>query len=385
MSNHTPKGFKCTGKAIGIKKTNPDFALIASDVVAEAAAVFTRSTFCGAPVLLGRELIKSGKSQAFIITSGISNVATGQEGIDNARKEMESVGAELGIDPELVLPNSTGVIGVQLPIDKILSAIKGCKTELSENNWEATAEAIMTTDTFHKLVSVKIGDSVLLGMAKGAGMIEPNMATMLSFWFTDAKIPSEILQPILKRVVDKSFNRLSIDTDTSTSDTVAIMANGLAGEVNLEAFETAFEDAAVNLSKQIVTDGEGATKLIEVVVSGACDVDQAKTMAKSIVNSPLVKTAVYGADANWGRVAMALGKTFDERLDPKILTIAFGEYSVYNDGAPADFSEDAVETYMKDAKEVRISVNLNLGEAEATVWGCDLTEGYIKINALYRT
>jgi glutamate N-acetyltransferase/amino-acid N-acetyltransferase len=222
-------------------------------------------------------------------------------------------------------------------------------------------------------------------MAKGAGMIEPNMATMLSFWVTDAEIPSDVLQPMLKRVVDKSFNRLSIDTDTSTSDTVAIMANGLAGPVDLDAFEAAFTEAAIDMSKQIVTDGEGATKMIEVVVSGALDADQAKIMAKSVVNSPLVKTAVYGADANWGRVAMALGKTFDERLDPEKIQISFGEYAVYDNGAPTGVADEPVEKYMHESKEVTISVHLGLGEFEATVWGCDLTEGYIKINALYRT
>ena len=381
----TPKGFTSLGKCIGIKEKNKDFALIVSEVEANVAAVFTQSTFCGAPVTLGKELIKAGKAQAFFVTSGISNVATGQEGLDNARKEMAAVGAELGVEPNLVLPNSTGVIGVQLPMGKILPAIVGSKDELGPDNWEATAEAIMTTDTHTKLVRCKVGDAVLIGMAKGAGMIEPNMATMLSFWVTDAAIQDSDLQPLLKRVVDKSFNCLSIDTDTSTSDTLAIMANGLAGKVDLAEFEAAFLEAAVTLSKQIVADGEGATKLIEVVVSGAVDDDQAKAMAKSVVNSPLVKTAVYGADANWGRVAMALGKTFDERLEPEKLKISFGEHTVYDNGAPTNISDDPVENYLKEAKEVAISVNLGIGNSTATVWGCDLTEGYIKINALYRT
>ena len=381
----TPKGFSCLGKFIGIKEKLKDFALIVSEVEAQAAAVFTRSTFCGAPVILGKELIKKGKAQAFFITSGISNVATGQEGLDNARKEMEAMGEELGIDPELVLPNATGVIGVQLPMEKILSAIPGCKAELGPDNWEATAEAIMTTDTHAKWVRTQVGQATLIGIAKGAGMIEPNLATMLSFWVTDAEIKSEDLQAMLKRVVDKSYNRLSIDTDTSTSDTVAIMANGLAGSVNLEDFEAAFTEAAVAMAKQIVADGEGATKLIEVVVSEASDEEQAQTMAKSVVNSPLVKTAVYGADANWGRVAMALGKTFDSRLNPDRISISFGEHVVYTDGAPTGIEDEPVEKYMREAEEVTISVKLGLGNDEATVWGCDLSEDYIKINALYRT
>lgn len=381
----TPKGFNCLGKHVGIKKTNKDFALIYSDVEAEAAAVFTRSTFCGAPVILGRELIQSGKAQAFFITSGISNVATGNEGLQNARQEMKVMGQELGIKPELVLPNATGVIGVQLPMEKILKAIPGCKSELGTDNWEASAEAIMTTDTKIKLARKQVGNSVLIGMAKGAGMMEPNMATMLSFWVTDAVISNAELQPMLKRVVDRSFNQLSIDTDTSTSDTVAIMANGQAGAVDLIEFESAFTEAAIELSKKIVADGEGATKLIEVVVKEAADEEQAKTMAKSIVNSPLVKTAVYGADANWGRVTMALGKTFDDRLQPERIQITFGEISVFEGGAPTQFDENAVECYLKEAEEVSITVSLGLGGAEAIAWGCDLTEEYIKINALYRT
>ncbi|MCB1119910.1 MAG: bifunctional glutamate N-acetyltransferase/amino-acid acetyltransferase ArgJ [Verrucomicrobiae bacterium] len=383
----TPKGFKCLGKHIGIKakNKNKDFALIASDVPANAAAVFTRSTFCGAPVILGKELIKQGRAQAFFITSGVSNVATGAEGINNARREMTAIAEELGIEPNLVLPNATGVIGVQLPMEKILPAISGCKSELGTYNWQDTAEAIMTTDTHAKLVRKQVGQAVLIGMAKGAGMIEPNLATMLSFWVTDAEIPADELQEMLRRVVNRSFNRLSIDTDTSTSDTVAIMANGQAGKVDLEVFERAFTEAAINLSKQIVTDGEGATKLIEVVVSDAVDEVQAKVMAKSVVNSPLVKTAVYGADANWGRVAMALGKTFDERLDPQKIKISFGSHVVYDNGAPTGIPDEPVEAYMKEAKQVNIAVSLGLGEAEATVWGCDLTEDYIKINALYRT
>ncbi len=381
----TPKGFSCLGKKIGIKENARDFALIYSEVPAEAAAVFTRSTFCGASVTLGRQLVKRGKAQAFFITSGISNVATGEQGLANARLEMEVLGRELAIDPNLVLPNATGVIGVQLPMEKILPAIAGAKEELRADLWEQTAEAILTTDKRPKLVRCSTGDSILIGMAKGAGMIEPNMATMLSFWVTDADLPHKDLQPMLKRAVDKSFNRLSIDTDTSTSDTVAIMANGLAGKVDLAEFEETFTKAAVDLGKQVAADGEGATKMIEVEVVGALDDAQALTMAKSIVNSPLVKTAVYGADANWGRVAMALGKTFDNRLNPDSIEISFGGHSVYREGAPTNFSEETVEKYLKNNKEVIISVNLGLGNSSATVWGCDLTEEYIRINALYRT
>ena len=381
----TPKGFTCLGKKIGIKEGAPDFALICSAVPAAAAAVFTRSTFCGAPVTLGRELIKKGKAQAFLITSGVSNVATGKEGLANARLEMETLAKELAIEQDLVLPFATGVIGVQLPMEKILPAIAGVKDELGPDQWEQTAEAILTTDTRIKLVRRSVGKAVLVGMAKGAGMVQPDMATMLSFWVTDADLSHEELQSMLKRVVDQSFHRLSIDTDTSTSDAVAVMANGLAGKVDLAAFEEIFTEAAVDVAKQIAADAEGATKLIEVAVAGALDEMQAQTMAKSIAGSPLVKTALYGADANWGRVAMALGKTFDERLDPASLRISFGEHTVYRDGRPTDFSDETVEKYLKNNDEVTLTVDLGLGNSSATVWGCDLTEGYIRINALYKT
>ena len=381
----TPKGFTCLGKKIGIKADAPDFALICSAVPAAVAAVFTRSTFCGAPVVLGRELIKNGKAQAFLITSGVSNVATGKEGLANARLEMEAVAKELAIEEDLVWPFATGVIGVQLPMEKILPAIAGTKDELGPDQWEETAEAILTTDTKIKLVRRSVGKAVLVGMAKGAGMVEPDMATMLSFWVTDADLSHKELQSMLKRVVDQSFHRLCIDTDTSTSDAVAIMANGLAGKVDPAEFEEAFTEAAVDVAKQIAADAEGATKLIEVKVAGALDELQARTMAKSIVGSPLVKTAVYGADANWGRVAMALGKTFDESLDPDSLRISFGEHMVFRNGGPTNFSDESVEDYLKDNDEVTLTIDLGLGNASATVWGCDLTEGYIRINALYRT
>lgn len=381
----TPRGFTCLGKEIGIKDDAPDFALIFSAVPAAVAAVFTRSTFCGAPVTLGRELIKKGKAQAFLITSGVSNVATGEEGLANARLEMEALAEELAIEADLALPFATGVIGVQLPMDKILPAIAGVKGELAPDQWERTAEAILTTDTRIKLVRRSVGNAVLIGMAKGSGMVEPDMATMLSFWATDADLSHEELQSILKRVVDQSFHRICIDTDTSTSDAVAIMANGLAGKVDAAEFERVFTEAAVEVAKQIAADAEGATKLIEVRVEGALDEEQALTMAKSIAGSPLVKTAVYGADANWGRVAMALGKTFDERLNPSSLRISFGEDAVYRDGGPTAFSQESVENYLKNSDEVILTVDLGLGNSSVTVWGCDLTEGYIRINALYRT
>ena len=381
----TPKGFTCLGKEIGIKGDAPDFALIVSAVPAAVAAVFTRSAFCGAPVTLGRELVKKGKAQAFLITSGVSNVATGREGLANARREMEALAEELAIEASLVLPFATGVIGVQLPMDKILPAIAGSKGELSSDQWERAAEAILTTDTRIKLARRSIGNAVLIGMAKGSGMIEPNMATMLSFWATDADLSHEELQLILKRVVDQSFHRICIDTDTSTSDSVAIMANGLAGKVDAAEFEEVFTEAAIEVAKKIAADAEGATKLIEVRVEGALDTEQALAMAKSVVASPLVKTAVYGANANWGRVAMALGKTFDERLKPDALRIAFGNHTVYREGGPASYCQESVENYLKNSDEVTLTVDLGLGNSAVTAWGCDLTEGYIRINAHYRT
>ncbi|MBO0779182.1 MAG: bifunctional ornithine acetyltransferase/N-acetylglutamate synthase, partial [Ktedonobacteraceae bacterium] len=259
-----PRGFRSCAKNVGIKDETLDFCVIASDVPAAAAAMFTRSRFCGAAIPVGRAHVADGHLQAFVINSKNANVATGQQGVDNIMAVVERVGAELSIAAQDILPSSTGVIGRQLPVEKMLKALPGLRSEMREGQLELAAQAIMTTDTYPKIRARKVGQAVLVGMAKGSGMIEPDMATMLSYFITDARIAPEQLRQYLKEAVELSFNMVSIDTDTSTSDTVAIMANGQAGEVDAEEFRWALREMAIELAQEIARDGEGATKLLEV-------------------------------------------------------------------------------------------------------------------------
>jgi glutamate N-acetyltransferase/amino-acid N-acetyltransferase len=379
-----PQGFLSLAKNVGIKDSTLDLTVIYSTARARAAAMFTRNRFPGAPVIVGRKHIANGFAQALVINSKNANVAMGRQGIANAIETCRIVGAELGVNPYDVLPFSTGVIGRPLPMDKIRAGLRGIRDELKPDNLKLAAEAIMTTDMYPKYASVRVGKATIAGIAKGAGMIEPNMATMLVYLMTDAELPKAALRPTLKRVVDRTFNCMSIDTDTSTSDTVVLMANGLAGKVNLSQFEKGLLEVSEYLTKEIARNGEGVTKLIAVDVSGAKNSAQAKRAAKSVVNSPLVKTAVYGCDPNWGRVIMAVGKTFDPAVDPAKVTVRFGDTRVFRKGSPEDCDLEALRKYLGQP-EVTIGVDLGLGKSAARVWGCDLTEGYIKENAYYTT
>jgi glutamate N-acetyltransferase / amino-acid N-acetyltransferase len=381
--NH-PKGFLSLAKNVGIKDNTLDLTVIYSTVRARATAMFTRNRFPGAPVIVGRKHVTNGYVQALVINSKNANVAMGKQGIDNAIETCRIVGEELDISSYDVLPFSTGVIGRPLPMDKIRAGLKGIRSELKPNNLKLAAEAIMTTDKYPKYFSCQVGSAILAGIAKGAGMIEPNMATMLVYLMTDADLPPMSLRPMLKRVVDRTFNAMSIDTDTSTSDTVVLMANGLAGPVNQHEFEAGLLKVSDYLTREIARSGEGATKLITVDVNSAKTAAQAKRVAKSVVNSPLVKTAVYGCDPNWGRVIMAVGKTFDPSIEPGKVTIRFGDTNVFKKGSPVGCDLEALRKYLGQA-EVMISVDLGIGKASARVWGCDLTEGYIKENAYYTT
>ena len=381
---HQPQGFLSLAKNVGIKDATLDLTVIYSTVRARAAAMFTRNRFPGAPVIVGRKHIASGFAQALVINSKNANVAMGKLGIDNAVETCQLVGAELGIDPYDVLPFSTGVIGRALPMDKIRAGLVGIKNELQPDNLKLAAQAIMTTDMYPKYISVKVGKAIIAGIAKGAGMIEPNMATMLVYLMTDAELPKAAMKPMLKRVVDRTFNCMSIDTDTSTSDSVVLMANGLAGTVKLAGFEKGLLQVCEYLTREIARNGEGVTKLITVDVKGAKAATQAKHVAKLVANSPLVKTAVYGCDPNWGRVIMAVGKSFDPSIDPAKVTIRFGATNVFKKGAPLDCDLEALRKYLAQS-EVSLGVDLGIGKASARVWGCDLTEGYIKENAYYTT
>ncbi|MEZ7823739.1 MAG: bifunctional glutamate N-acetyltransferase/amino-acid acetyltransferase ArgJ [SAR324 cluster bacterium] len=384
-------GFSWMGINLGLKDQTLDFGVIASECKCTAAGVFTRNNFPGAPVTVGRENIQNGQLQAIVVNSKIANVATGIDGIEDAKNMCRWTGEALGIDPELVLPSSTGIIGRRLPVEKIHEGCKIIPEKLgsSPEYIDNFARAIMTTDTHPKWCSASIENSTLLGVAKGAGMIEPNMATMLSFFVTDAKISSEQLQTILRRVVNQSFNRISIDSDTSTSDTVVILANGLAGPVDTEIFEKTLRNSSIQLAKEIARDGEGSTKLIELTVSGAKSQEMALQISKSIINSPLVKTAIHGADPNWGRFVMAVGKVFEYPVPLSDLSIHFGTGSqvltVNAESLNADtVNLDAISELLQN-QEVFLEVVVGDGEFSETVWGCDLTKDYIEENAFYTT
>ncbi|MCU0824014.1 MAG: bifunctional glutamate N-acetyltransferase/amino-acid acetyltransferase ArgJ [Leptospira sp.] len=381
-----PIGFFSFGKNIGIKDNTLDFAVIYSQNKCKAAAVFTKNNYPGAPIIVGKKHIQDGILQAIVINSKNSNVATGDRGIQDSFEICKAVANNLGIQPEDVLPSSTGVIGVPLPIEKILNACQTIKSDLKPGNLEEVAEAIMTTDTRKKISFQEIQSEgkigVMYGIAKGAGMIEPNMATMLSYILCDFLPESGDLTGILRRVVDKSYNCITIDSDTSTSDTVVLMCSGVLGSIPDSVFEKNLELIAIDLSKKIARDGEGATKLIELLVTNGRDDVQVTKIGKSILNSPLVKTAIYGGDPNWGRFVMAIGKVFDEPIPYDTLEIYLGGISVK--GAD-DNTKKLLSAYLKSNEEVQIHVNLGTGLSQKTFWSCDFTEGYIKENAYYTT
>lgn len=384
MTDLVPQGFVGVHDRVGLKDADDDFLLVASAGGATtSAAVFTRSRFAGASVLVSREADTAG-FRGIVALSKNANVATGDQGRANALEVRERAAALAGCAPEELLIASTGVIGVQYPMPTLRDGIARIATPLPAVDFAGAARAIMTTDTTPKLQARACGDAVVLGIAKGVGMIEPNMATMLAFFFTDAEVPAADLDAVFRRVVDVTFNAVSIDTDTSTSDTASIIANGLAGPVDLGEFEAALHACALGLVKSIARDGEGATKLIEVVVTGARDDAQAKRVAKAVVNSPLVKTAVHGADPNWGRVTMAIGKCEDDTdILPERVSIAFGGTQIYP-GSIEESVLDDLRAYLR-GDECVIQIGLGIADGSFTAYGCDLTEGYIRINADYTT
>jgi glutamate N-acetyltransferase/amino-acid N-acetyltransferase len=379
-----PAGFRAYVANIGIKDATDDFVVVATAAPCASVGVFTKSSFAGPSVIVSREHLSSPTAQAVVVISKNANVATGEEGLANAREVVAGVAGALGGDPSDVLIASTGVIGRQYPMDRVRAGLAAVPSSLPSVEADPVARGIMTTDTMPKVAATSVGDARIVGVAKGVGMIEPDMATLITLFFTDARVAAGDLDPIFRRVVDRTFNCVSIDTDTSTSDTAIIMANGLGGSIDLDAFEQGLYEVAVSLTKQVARDGEGAEKLIEVTVDGARSPEQAKRVAKAIVNSPLVKTAVHGADPNWGRVAMAIGKsTTAAEVDQSQVVIRFGDQEVYP--TPVDAAGlDALATYMRGG-EVRIGADLAAGEESATVWGCDLTDGYVRINADYTT
>jgi glutamate N-acetyltransferase/amino-acid N-acetyltransferase len=384
MSTPSPQGYLGWTAALGIKDSLPDFAAVLSAVPSASASVFTRSRFAGPSVLLSRESAAKGAARGMVVLARNANVATGAQGMTNAREVRELVAARAGVPADELLIASTGVIGVRYPMDRIRAGLAELPSPPPDADLAEAAAAMMTTDTVPKQVSLRCGEATVTGIAKGVGMIEPNMATLLAFFFTDASVDQPALDAIFRRVVECTFNALSIDTDTSTSDTAAVFANGLAGPVDLAEFEQTLHEVALGLVRMIASDGEGASKLIEVRVLGARDDPQAKRVAKTVVNSPLVKTAVHGADPNWGRVAMAVGKCEDELdIDPDRVVIRFGEVETYPAAPTEQTLADAAE-HMR-GREVVITVELGIADGAFTVYGCDLTDGYIRINADYTT
>lgn len=392
------KGFKASGVHCGIRKqtTKKDLALIVSEIPAAAAAVYTQNLVKGAPIYVTKENISDGKAMAIICNSGNANTCNAN-GIEIAEQMCELTQKFTGINKKDVIVASTGVIGQPLSIEPIAEGMDALVKGLGDNSDDA-AQAIMTTDTVKKEIAVEFEldgkKCVIGGIAKGSGMIHPNMATMLVFVTTDVSISSAMLQKALRNDVKNSFNMISVDGDTSTNDMVCVMANGLAGnkEINdegedFEIFKKALNEVTVNLCRKIAGDGEGATKLLECIVSGAKSDSEAKGAAKSVICSSLLKAAMFGADANWGRVLCALGYS-GENLDVNKIDVRFksdkGEILVCKKGAGVDFSEEKAKEILLE-KEIQILVDLNDGQYSATAWGCDLTYDYVRINGDYRS
>ena len=381
-----PSGFGCHVTNIEVKDDTDDFVVIATGEPHPAAGVFTKSRFAGPSVTISRDHLTDGRARGIVIVSKNANVANGRAGHDDAAELVAIVAERLGGEPSDLLLASTGVIGRRYPMDRIRAGAAATPATPAGTDAGAAARGIMTTDTVAKIAARTIGDGParVVGIAKGVGMIEPDMATMIAVVTTDADVDAETLDATFRRVVDRTFNCVSVDSDTSTSDTAVILTSAAAGAVDDAEFEVALEAVCLELTKLIAGDGEGAQTLIEVRVTGARDDAQAKRVAKAIVNSPLVKTAVHGADPNWGRVAMAIGKCSDDTdIDQDRVSIAFGDTEIYPSRVD-DAELERLSSYMR-GDEVVISTDLGIADGIATVWGCDLTDGYIRINADYTT
>ena len=372
-----------------------DLTLVEFTAGTSVAGVFTRNVCCSSEVELGREQVRLGKARALVVNAGNSNAFTGYRGREAVEAIMAQVAFHLDCEPGDVFVSSTGVIGVPLPIDRARAGLEAVFSAVP-CSWGEAAATIGTTDTFPKgaVAAALLGSTqvTLVGIVKGSGMIAPDMATMLGYIFTDAAIEPAFLQSLLSAASDATFNCITVDSDTSTSDTVLAFATGLAGNAPLssyddpgaDAFAAALHDVCRQLAQLVVRDGEGAQKFIEIAVTGAVSNDSARKVGLAVANSPLVKTAIAGEDANWGRVVMAVGKA-GEPADRDKLSIGFGSTWTARDGQPlADYDEAPVAAHLK-RREISISVDLGLGEGRATVWTCDLTHGYISINADYRS
>ena len=396
------KGFEAAGAEAAVKyKNRKDMALVYSTVPCMVAGTFTTNVVKAAPVLWDKQVVEtSAYAQAVVVNSGIANACTGKPGMECCKAEAEHAGKLLGIPAEAVLVASTGVIGMAMPVDRLCAGIEklvAAKADTPEAGLDA-AQAIMTTDTVHKQVAVEVelgGKTVTIGgMCKGSGMIHPNMCTMLGFITTDANISKEMLQKAVSASVEDSFNMISVDGDTSTNDTLLVLANGLAGNeeilregADFKAFCEALDYVTMYLAKKMAGDGEGATALFECQIVGADTKENARTLAKSVICSSLSKAAIFGHDANFGRFLCALGYS-GVQFDPENVDLFFqsksGSIHIYGEGIAKDYSEEEATKILSD-EEVTIYVDMHMGDAEATAWGCDLSYDYVKINADYRS
>lgn len=393
-------GFQFSGISAGIKKDGKrDLGLIFSEVPAQVAGLFTTNVVKAAPVRLDMELIKGGLCQAVIVNSGNANACTGNQGLKDARKVSSLLAKRLRIDERLVFPSSTGVIGASFPVQKIEKAIPGLADTLSPEGWMRTVEAIMTTDTFPKVevaaCRVKGGEVKLCGMVKGAGMIRPNLAsghaTMLSFLVTDADIRSPLLQRMLEAASEDSYNRITVDGDTSTNDTVLLLANGKAGHSPLarmdregKIFQSMLSEVCRNLARSLVKDGEGATKLVEILVRGARNGEDARRAAYAVAHSPLVKTAFFGEDANWGRILCALGYS-GAKVDPDRIDLFFDKAPIVTKGVGVGGQSEKRASQILKKNSFKVTIDLHQGKDQFSVLTTDLSIDYVKINASYRS
>jgi len=391
-------GVRLATLAAGLRyKGRDDMTLALFDSATTVAGVFTRNRMPGAPVDWCRRHVGRGKARALLVNAGNANVFTGRDGAETVRRAAEGVAKLVGCRANQVFLASTGVIGERLAAEQVVRALPALKKALKRDNFAMAAAAISTTDTFPKMAgaTARIGGTevAIAGIAKGSGMIAPDMATMLCFLFTDAALPAPVLDALLRRGVARSFNAITVDSDTSTSDTVLLFATGVAkgqpriqaaGEPKLRGFRAALDAVLMDLAMQVVRDGEGASKLIEIRVAGAASARAAHKIGMAIANSPLVKTAIAGEDANWGRIVMAVGKS-GEKADRDRLSIRIGGVHVAEKGyVRPDYKEAEVVPHMK-GREILIEVDVGVGRGKATVWTCDLTHGYIDINADYRS
>ena len=387
-----PQGYLASGVSAGIKKKGLDLAVVFSSQPASAAGVFTLNRVQAAPVLLSKENLKSsrGRVRAILINSGCANACTGEQGIKDSLISTRCLASHLKVGPAQILVASTGVIGSFLPVPKVLKGISAAVSALNSRGGSAAVRAIMTTDTCEKTIAVEgrvAGKTVRIGgMAKGAGMIHPNMATMLAFVTTDVQVPPRELGKFLRRVADRTFNCLTVDGDTSTNDTVFALANGASNFAVIDGrsssfFERGLEMVCEELAKSIARDGEGATKFVEILVQGATDFEAARKIAKTIANSPLVKTALYGEELNWGRILCAVGYS-GIPFDPERILLNLNGIPVFRAGAPVNSARARAEKAIK-CHDLLIEVDLSDGRSSARVWTCDLSHKYVDINASY--